>query len=109
MTTLLVELDAHDGKQADLMSLLARLAAHAAKEPGAIRYDIHVVDEHPTRVVLLERYESPSALQAHMDSEPVREALAVFGTLLRQPPRIVHLSHVSGIDRPTPRGAARIS
>jgi len=43
-------------------------------EAGCLRYDLHAVEGEPDRFVLLEEWESPEHLAAHVESPHMRQA-----------------------------------
>lgn len=54
-----------DGQQDEVLALLERLAALVRSEPGNLEFEIFHGPRDPRQVVLLERYASREALDAH--------------------------------------------
>ena len=60
------------GAQAAFLSELARsgVLAQVRAEPGCLRYELFSAVEAPDRLVLLEHWDSPAHLEAHMAGAP---------------------------------------
>jgi quinol monooxygenase YgiN len=75
---------------AAMTGLLEQVHAH---EDGCLLYALH---RHPDgeRVVMLEKYTGPDAVQAHRASEHFRAAGPALGALLAAPPEVLALDPV---------------
>jgi quinol monooxygenase YgiN len=71
--TLLVMAKVKDGTAAKLESAFAPCAAATRKEPGCAGYDLHNDTDKPGNVVLIERWKSVAALEAHL-KQPYTQA-----------------------------------
>lgn len=89
MFLLLAELSAAPATADEVERILKGLVAVAHAEPGNIVYAVHRASDSRERFVLYELYRDRAACDAHLASEPVRQALKRFETLLAAPPRIV--------------------
>ena len=78
------------GTEDEVLALLPQLAAASRAEPGNLGYEIHRSVEDPLRVVLLERYVSREALDAHRETEHFKE-LALGRIIPRLADRTVEL------------------
>jgi quinol monooxygenase YgiN len=65
----LVPDESHD----EVLGLLRELAAESRLEPGNISFDIYENVDAPSRVVLLERYESREAFARHRETPHFHE------------------------------------
>jgi quinol monooxygenase YgiN len=57
-----------EGNHGQVLGLLRELATQSRREPGNISFDVYENVDDPTRVVLLERYESREAFAAHRET-----------------------------------------
>src|ERR1700754_1375979 len=57
------------GKENEVLPLLPRLAAAALTEPGCLAFEIYRLLDDERSYVLLERYASRDALDAHRETE----------------------------------------
>lgn len=90
MYALFVELAARPEAAPELEELLGQLTRAGAREPGTLAYAVSRQRERPHGFVLFELYRDEAAYHAHMAAANVRAALARFGALLAEPPRLVH-------------------
>jgi quinol monooxygenase YgiN len=86
MFVLLVELQAAEGRDAELEHVLCGLVETARHEPGVLFYAVQSPENAPGKYVLYEYYESRAAWQAHLAFAPVKTALARFADVLKGPP-----------------------
>jgi len=82
MINVVVTMIIKEGRMDDFRAVAAELAPKVQAEKGCIAYDYTVDTEsplgsqepvQPNRVTLLERWESPGALEAHMASPHMKE------------------------------------
>lgn len=89
MQTLFAELEAKPAFGKELETLLKGLVETTRQEPGCIHYAVHRDQANEARFLVYEVYRDAVACQAHLDSTPIRQALAEFERLLASPPRLV--------------------
>ncbi|MFG1342455.1 putative quinol monooxygenase [Xanthobacter autotrophicus] len=84
-------LKARPGKVDALTALIKSIIPDVKKEPGSIAYSMYVDRNDQNVLVMLETWESASALEAHASAAPFRKLAASFGELLSEPPVLVTL------------------
>jgi quinol monooxygenase YgiN len=67
---------AREGKEDDARAAFEDLVAPTHGEDGCILYALHQGAEDPQRLAFVERWESPEALQAHLESDHIQAVLA---------------------------------
>lgn len=85
-----VVLQADPGKGADQVAAFAKVASLVRAEEGCLQYDLHAVVDDPDRFVVVERWASPEALEAHLAS-PHMAAYAEGVGAFRQQPAQIHV------------------
>ncbi len=75
---------------------LASLVAPTREEEGCERYDLLQSTDDPTRFQTIERWSSAEAVESHMGSAHVQEALAAAADLLAAEPVIQTFEYVEG-------------
>jgi quinol monooxygenase YgiN len=88
-----------EAREEALAGLTAGIEATHA-EAGNITYALHEDRNQPAHFVIIEKWESPEALQAHGEEPHLKAMFATLGPLLAEPPTIVFTS-------PLPVGDAR--
>lgn len=76
------------GKEAELAEALSALIEPTRKEAGCIRYDLVQGLGKPTEFAFIEEWESAAHLDAHSQTEHVKEAGRKAGPLLAAPASI---------------------
>lgn len=66
--TIIAQIRAHEGKGDELLVAQRELAAAVVKEPGCLRYELHVSNEKPGRTIFVESWESYDLWQVHMQA-----------------------------------------
>ncbi len=82
------------GKTEEVIAAMTGLIEQVhANEEGCLLYALH---RHPDgeRLVMVEKYTGPEAVQAHRKSEHFRSAGAALGALLAGPPEVLSLEPV---------------
>ena len=64
--TLVVTAKIKDGAMSKLETAYSPCAKATRKEPGCLQYDLHTDADKPETVVLIERWKSVAALEAHL-------------------------------------------
>ncbi|MEW6211281.1 MAG: putative quinol monooxygenase [Acidobacteriota bacterium] len=85
---------ARPDKVEELRSLLAGLIEPTRKEPGCISYELLQNRHDPVDLTFVEEWESDAALDAHLATEHIREALAKVPKLVAAEPDIRRYSLV---------------
>lgn len=62
---LVVVINTQPGKGSQQVAAFARLAPHVRAEQGCLQYDLHPVVGNPDSFVLIEKWASNAALEAH--------------------------------------------
>ncbi len=73
---------------AELRAALADLIRATRREPGCLRYDLHVAADDPTSFVLIEEWATPASLEAHMAQPHTQAALAKVPAWLAEEVRL---------------------
>jgi quinol monooxygenase YgiN len=88
-----------DSSDADtLLSILAKYVVLSRGHPGCRNIDLCASATTPGRFVVVEKWESPEAQQAHFDSPDMVEMAAACTGLLARPPAIDLLETISAHD-----------
>lgn len=83
MLSVVVTMMIKEGRMKDFLAICESLRPRVLKEKGCLGYDYFrdavwpaaaAKPTEPNRVTLLERWESPAALQAHLDTPHMKEA-----------------------------------
>ncbi len=73
---------------AELRAALADLIRATRREPGCLRYDLHIAADDPTSFVLIEEWATQAALEAHMAQPHTQTALAKVPAWLAEQVRL---------------------
>lgn len=74
MILIFIRVDVVDGKEADFEKLVASVSEQSlANEPGCLQYNLCKTTEHENYVII-EKYESEEALEAHREAEYFKAA-----------------------------------
>lgn len=76
------------GKEEELEQLLAGLVEPTRKEPGCLRYDLTRALDGPGEFVFIEEWESAATLDAHGESEHIRQMKPRLAGLVAGPPKV---------------------
>ena len=95
MLSVVAEITAKPGKEAELRRGLMGLIEPTRKENGCVQYDLHVSTDDPARFVFYENWSSRAALDAHLGSAHIQAMLAVADELLAEPPRILTYTRIA--------------
>lgn len=86
--TVIAEMHAQKGKEAEVRRELLSLIAPSRKDAGCINYDLHQAADDPTRFVFHENWASKEHLDCHLKKPDLQAALARVGQMQAEPPRI---------------------
>jgi len=81
-----------------LQSVLARYVVVSRGHPGCRNIDLAMSSTKPDRFVIVQKWDSPIAQQAHFDSPDMVEMAAACHGLLQRPPEIDLLEPISAHD-----------
>ena len=85
-----VVLQADPGKGSEQVAAFAEIARLVRAEAGCLQYDLHAVADDPDRFVVLERWASREALDAHLATPHLAAYAARVGEF-RQRPAEIHV------------------
>jgi quinol monooxygenase YgiN len=95
MIAVIATLEAKEGKEAELESLMKELAEKVrSSEPGCALYALHRA-KTPRTYVMLERYADGAALAAHSSTPHFQAAMPRLAGCLAGAPKIERLDEVS--------------
>lgn len=73
---------------AELRQILTDLVTPSRREPGCLSYELFQDDENPLDFITMEHWTDSSAVEAHLATAHVAEAIAKASSLLAQAPLI---------------------
>lgn len=79
---------ARPDKVGALKAFLSQIIAPTWKEAGCLRYELHQNASDPTDFAFIEEWENHAAIDAHMQTRHIQEALPRVGDFLTAPPDI---------------------
>jgi quinol monooxygenase YgiN len=91
----IAKVKARPDKVSELRSILTSLVEPTRKEPGCISYTLLQNNEDPTDFVLVEEWQSSTALQSHFATKHFRDALVKLPNLVAAEPDIQRYHPVS--------------
>jgi quinol monooxygenase YgiN/uncharacterized protein YunC (DUF1805 family) len=95
MNTLVAKLKVKAGREGAALEVLRGLAREAAREPGALDYQVHRGEGGA--LVVYERFVDEAALDAHLRSEAVVAAMRRIEPLLTAPPELERCQRECGM------------
>ncbi len=96
LTVVLMAFDASDPEA--LQAILAKYVVVSRGHPGCRNIDLCLSATHPTRFVVIEKWESPDAQRAHFDSPDMVEMAGACDGKLARAPSIDLLDAISAHD-----------
>ena len=99
---LIAEFEAQPGQEQRLRRELAAMVEPSLAEPGCLGYRPYVDPEQPTRMILVEEWSGPDALEQHFNTPHFAHVSAALQELLVKPfvlTRLVRLTGTAGDDR----------
>ena len=69
------------------ISLMTQLRVPTQAEPGCYVYDMQQSVDDPTLFVFVEQWESKAAVDSHLESSHVQEAMPALMDMLAEPPK----------------------
>lgn len=92
--TVVAQVQAKSGKEAEMRDLLSSLLAPSRQEVGCLNYDLHQSTDDPARFLFHENWSSKSDLDRHLASAHLAAVVARLGSLVAAPPQITLWSRV---------------
>lgn len=93
--TMIATATAKPGQGDELEKVIQASVAPTHAEPGNLHYSLHRSVQDPHVFVLVERWESMQALQAHAETDHVKTILAESADLMTGPPHAQVLTQIS--------------
>ena len=87
--TVVAEMSAKPGREADLCQELLKLIEPTRAEEGCVQYDLHEGSEEPGRFVFYENWRSKDDLERHLQTPHLTGFGARAAELLSEPARIL--------------------
>ena len=88
LLTVVAEMKAKPGKEAELRAAALALIGPTRKEEGCVQYDLHVHLADPGRLVFYENWTSAEHLERHAASPHLQAFRALAADLLEGPSRV---------------------
>ena len=95
LLTVVAEMKAKEGKEAELRAALIALVAPTRQEDGCVQYDLHEKTDEPGRFVFYENWGSADHLARHSASTHIQAFRAGAGELLGEPSRILTYTRIA--------------
>src|SRR5512143_1585973 len=86
--TVIAQIKAKPGKEAEVRKELASLIAPSRKDAGCINYDLHQAVDDPARFMFHENWTSKAHLDRHLQKPDLQAVLARVGQMVAEPPQI---------------------
>ena len=86
--TVVAQIKAKPGKEAQVRQELLSLVAPSRKDPGCLNYDLHQALDNPALFLFHENWTSEAQLEQHLQKPDLKAVLARVGELVAEPPRI---------------------
>ena len=92
--TVVAEMTAKPGKEAELRAALLALIEPTRKEPGCVQYDLHEATDAPGQFVFYENWTSREALDVHLATPHLVHLGEILPALTAAPGRIVTYTRI---------------
>jgi quinol monooxygenase YgiN len=86
--TVVAQVKAAPGKEAEVRRELLSLVEPSRKDPGCINYDLHQATDNPGWFVFHENWVSKAHLDQHLAKPDLQAVLARVAQLVAEPPQI---------------------
>ncbi|MFD8146667.1 putative quinol monooxygenase [Streptomyces sp. NPDC059708] len=100
--TVIAAFEAKPGREDDLRTALEAMIEPSVAEEGCLAYDPYVDPNRPERMVIVEEWAGPEALEFHFTTPHFRHVASLFDDLLTRPVSIRHLTTTAPVPLPTP-------
>ncbi len=95
MVTVVAEMIAKPGREAELTEELLHMVEVTRREDGCVQYDLHVSTDHVGNFVFYENWTTREALDRHAASPHLKAFSAKAGDLLTQPARVATYTRIA--------------
>jgi quinol monooxygenase YgiN len=95
LLTVVAEMVAKPGKEAELERQMLALIEPTRKEEGCVQYDLHRNTEEPGRFVFYENWKSRELLDRHLQSPHLQAFASAARDLLREPMRVMTYTRIA--------------
>jgi quinol monooxygenase YgiN len=95
MVTVVAEMIAKPGREAELTDELLRMVEATRMEDGCVQYDLHVSTQHGGKFVFYENWTTQEALDRHAASPHLKAFGVKAGDLLTQPARVATYTRIA--------------
>lgn len=101
MVTVIFRAKMREGKEDEALAAMRKMVeAVQAKEPGALLYVFHRLNDDPKEIVFFETYEDDAAFQTHTATPHMNELRAAFAGLFdTSTVKVERLERVAGFAR----------
>lgn len=86
--TVVAQVKAKPGKEAQVRKELLSLVAPSRKDAGCLNYDLHQALDNPAMFLFHENWTSEGHLERHLQKPDLQAALARVGQMVADPPQI---------------------
>jgi quinol monooxygenase YgiN len=86
--TVIAQIKATPGKEAQVRQELLSLVAPSRKDSGCLNYDLHLALYNPALFLFHENWTSEAHLEQHLQKPDLKAVLARVGQLVAEPPQI---------------------
>jgi quinol monooxygenase YgiN len=86
--TVVAQIKAKPGKEAEVRQELLSLVAPSRKDPGCVNYDLHQALDNPALFMFHENWTSEAHLERHLQKPDLQAVLARVKQLTADPPQI---------------------
>lgn len=95
LLTVVAEMVAKPGKEAELERQMLALIEPTRKEEGCVQYDLHRSTEESGRFVFYENWTARELLDRHLQSPHLKAFGKAAGDLLREPLRVMTYTRIA--------------
>lgn len=93
--TVLAQVKARPGKEADVRRELLSLVEPSRKDAGCINYDLHQAINNPAMFMFHENWTSKALLDQHLQKPDLQAVLGRVGQMVAEPPEITLWERIS--------------
>lgn len=86
--TVIAQIKAKPGTEAQVRRELVSLVAPSRKDAGCVNYDLHQAKDNPALFMFHENWASEAHLDAHLAKPELQAVLARVGEMAAEPPRV---------------------
>ena len=86
--TVIAQVKARPGKEAEVRKELLSLVEPSRKDPGCLNYDLHQAVNNPALFMFHENWTSKELLDQHLQKQDLQAVLGRVGQMVAEPPEI---------------------